>query len=242
MPEGPSIVIMREALEDFKNKKVIAASGNAKIDITRLQGKKIKNIKSWGKNLLIIFDSFFIRIHLLMFGKYLIDEAREIPPRLSLKVSKREFNLYNCSVKLIDGDPDDSYDWERDTMSDQWNPEKAYKSLKEQKNEMICDELLDQEIFAGVGNIIKNEVLFITKVHPESKIKNIPAKKLKEMISVTRNYCFDFYNWKKKFELRKHYLIYTKSICPRCNIKVIRKHTGKKDRRSFFCTNCQILY
>ena len=31
---------------------------------------------------------------------------------------------------------------------------------------MVCDALLDQTVFAGVGNIIKNEVLFRTGVHP----------------------------------------------------------------------------
>jgi endonuclease-8 len=242
MPEGPSIVIMKEALLVFKNKKVIKASGNAKIDFSKIQGRKILDMKSWGKHFLIIFDSFFLRIHLLMFGKYLINETKEMAPRMCLKFKSGEFNFYSCSIKLLEGHPDGIYDWESDTMSDQWNPKKAYTSLKAVKNQMICDGLMEQEIFAGVGNIIKNEALFITKVHPEAKIKNIPVKKLKEVITVAREYCFDFYKWKKAFELKKHYLIYNKSVCPLCSIKVVRKHTGEKDRRSFFCTSCQILY
>jgi endonuclease-8 len=81
MPEGPSIVIMKEALLVFKNKKVIKASGNAKIDFSKIQGRKILDMKSLGKHFLIIFDSFFLRIHLLMFGKYLINETKEMAPR-----------------------------------------------------------------------------------------------------------------------------------------------------------------
>ncbi|HRO68823.1 MAG TPA: hypothetical protein PK951_00545 [Chitinophagaceae bacterium] len=42
---------------------------------------------------------------------------------------------------------------------------------------MVCDALLDQEIFSGVGNIIKNEVLYRIRVHPESLIGDIPLKK-----------------------------------------------------------------
>jgi endonuclease VIII len=242
MPEGPSIVILKEDLRKFRNKKVMEVAGNAKIDLGRINGNKIVDFKSWGKHLLICFDDFFIRIHLLMYGRCLINEQKEISPRLSLKFKTGEINFYNCSVRIVEGPPDDIYDWEVDTMSEDWNPKKALKETRVRENEMICDVLLDQDVFAGAGNIIKNEVLFITRVQPESITGKIPLKKLKEIVTVTRNYCFDFYRWKKKFELRKHYLIYTKVICPRCGIKRVLKKTGKKERRSFFCTNCQVRY
>lgn len=32
MPEGPSIVLLREAITQFAGKKIIAVSGNSKID------------------------------------------------------------------------------------------------------------------------------------------------------------------------------------------------------------------
>jgi endonuclease VIII len=242
MPEGPSIVILKEELSVFERKKITDVSGNAKIDLQRLKGKKILEFRSWGKHLLIIFNGFYIRIHLLMFGKCLVNERKEVVPRLRMSFTKGEVNFYSCSVKLFDGDVSDAYDWRRDTMSEEWNPGLALKSLLENKQEMICDGLMNQEIFAGVGNIIKNESLFITKVHPETRIKNIPLKKLKEIVHTTREYCFDFYNWKKIFQLKKHFRIYNKGICPDCGSKIIRKHTGKGERRSFICKNCQILY
>jgi endonuclease-8 len=244
MPEGPSIVILREELSMFIGKKVSRVSGNAKIDLQRLKGKTIIDMKTWGKHFLICFDDFFIRIHLLMFGRYLINAQKEIPPRFSLGFrGGAEFNFYNCSVKLFEGQVSDLYNWETDTMSEEWNPQRAYRTILLQKEEMICDTLLDQDIFAGVGNIIKNEVLFITKVQPETKNKDLPARKLKEIVKVAREYCFDFLRWKRKFELKKHYQVHMKSICPRCNIKIILKRkTGKRERRSFFCSNCQYLY
>jgi endonuclease-8 len=101
---------------------------------------------------------------------------------------------------------------------------------------------LDQNIFTGVGNIIKNEVLFRTKIHPESKVGNIPQKKINELIKEARNYSFDFLKWKKKYVLRKHWLAHTKSICPTCNTPMTRKHLGKTHRRSFYCENCQVLH
>jgi endonuclease VIII len=243
MPEGPSIVILKEELTPFIGKKVLEVSGNAKIELSRMKNKKVLDVKSWGKHFLISFDSFFIRIHLLMFGRYLVNDRKEIAPRLHLRFKSGEVNFYSCSVKLIDGKAEDMYDWERDTMSDTWNPQKAYKSVQLEKNEMICDCLLDQEIFAGVGNIIKNEVLFRARVQPESLIKNIPAKKIKEIVALTPEYCFDFLRWKRKFELKKNYQVHTKKFCPVCNSKLsFKQKMGKRMRRSFYCPNCQVLY
>lgn len=242
MPEGPSIVILKEGAQQFIGKKILHVSGNSKIDLARIQGQTIIDLKSWGKHFLVCFKDFFLRIHLLMFGSYRINEQRELAPRLSMMFENGQFNFYSCSIKLIEGKTENIYDWELDTMSENWNSARALKSVRSLENSMICDALLDQNIFAGVGNIIKNEALFITKVHPEAKVKSIPVKKLKEIVSVTRDYCFDFYRWKKEYTLRAHWLIYRRSVCPRCNIKIKMKYIGMTDRQSFFCNNCQIFY
>ena len=107
---------------------------------------------------------------------------------------------------------------------------------------LSCDALLDQNIFSGSGNIIKNEVLFRIKVHPLSKVGALPAKQLNALVREARNYSFDFLEWKKAFVLKKHWLAHTKSTCPRCKIPLIKEYLGKTQRRSFFCNNCQELY
>jgi endonuclease VIII len=93
-----------------------------------------------------------------------------------------------------------------------------------------------------VGNIIKNEVLYRIHVHPETKVGNLPAEKVDEMIDEARIYSFQFLEWKKKYELKKHWLAHTKKTCLRCDLPFIKKITGVKKRRSFFCTNCQHLH
>jgi endonuclease-8 len=242
MPEGPSIVIAREELARFQGKKILAAEGNAKIEISRMVDKKILTIKSWGKHLLICFAGFFIRIHFLMFGSYRVNEKKETSPRLSLKFKSGEVNFYTCSVRLVEGNVDDIYDWQRDVMSDKWNPTKAKKSLSKLQTLSIADALLNQEIFSGVGNIIKNEVLFRVRVHPASEVHSIPSKKINEVIKEARQYSFDFYEWKKIFQLRKHWLIYKKRVCPRCDLPVNKEYVGLTRRLTFFCSNCQLRY
>ena len=209
--EGPSLIILKEEFKAFKGKKILEVSGNTKIEKERFKNKTVRDFKSWGKHFLICFDDFFIRIHFLMFGSYRVNETKEgRTPRLSLGFKRGEINFYTCSVKIVAGDPDDVYDWDVDVMSDKWNPKKALASLKKMKDTMVCDTLLDQNVFAGVGNIIKNEVLFRIKVHPESLVGALKSNQLKNIVQEARNYSFDFYKWKKIYQLRKHWLIYKK--------------------------------
>lgn len=245
MPEGPSIFILKELITPlFKNKKIINAIGNAKIDMSQLRNKKIIDIRCWGKQLLIFTKDTTIRIHLLMFGSYSIDEDKKPTRslRLCLVVPKHIIYFYTCSVRLLPADANTLYDWEADVLSDEWDPLKARKKLKAIPDTMICDALLDQQIFSGVGNIIKNEVLYRIKVHPENLIKAIPALKLSAVVKEARNYSFDFLKWKKEFTLKKHWLAHTKRICLRCNLPIIKKYCGKTKRRAFFCSGCQVRY
>jgi endonuclease-8 len=78
------------------------------------------------------------------------------------------------------------------------------------------------------------------RLHPETKVKNIPPSELKKLIAETKKFSLLFYEWRKVFLLRKHLDIYQKSICPRCGAKVKREKTGKRNRISHFCPVCQM--
>lgn len=242
MPEGPSIVILKEALQLFKEHKILKVEGNSKIDQMRLLHQQVLDIKSWGKHLLICFDDFTVKFHLLMFGSYTVNSKKDRVPRLSLTFANGYVNFYSCSVTLLEGYVDTLYDFTSDVMNENWDEKKALAKLKKMPERLICDALLDQDVFAGVGNIIKNETLYRVGIHPQSKVGNIAAKKLKEIIVEARNYSFDFLKWRKEFVLKKHYLIYNKKLCLKCNSKITRANTGTKNRRSFFCEQCQKLY
>lgn len=242
MPEGPSIVILKEEVLQFEGHEVISVSGNSIIGIERLQGLTVLSFKTWGKNFIICFNGFSIKIHLLLFGTYRINERKETQPRLSLVFDNGELNFYTCSIKFLECDVNSHYDWTADVMNEDWNPKSAKNKLEKIPDAMICDALLEQDVFSGVGNIIKNEVLYRVKIHPESLVGKIPKPKISEIIKEAVTYSFQFLEWKKQNELKKHWLAHSKTICFRCGLPLIKKQTGVKKRRSFFCTNCQNLY
>ncbi len=242
MPEGPSMVILKEEVAAFKGKKVIEVTGNSRIDQSRLLNKKIIDFKTWGKHFLICFKDFTVRVHFLLFGTYRINESKESPARLHLGFTNGELNFYAAAIVIIDEDLDEVYDWSADVMSDTWNPRSARKKVLAKPDEYACDALLDQDIFSGVGNIIKNEVLFRLKIHPLSRVGALPPRLLGEMIRQARIYSFEFLEWKKKFELKKHWLAHRQRICPRDKIPYNIGTLGKRKRKAYYCEQCMKRY
>lgn len=228
MPEGPSIIILKEIVQPFVGKTILHAEGiTQKLDVEELEGLKIIDFKSWGKHFLICLPDFTLRIHLLLFGTYMINERKSSTARLSLQFENGELNFYACSLLRIDEPLDEIYDWSADVLNIHWSRKKALEKLKNHPDKLVCDTLLDQHIFSGVGNIIKNEVLFRTHIHPESQIGKLPPSKLTEMIKEAVNYSFQFLEWKKAYTLKKHWLVYRQTVCPRDHIPIQKKKLGK---------------
>src|SRR4051812_21495495 len=142
MPEGPSIVILKELVKDFKGEKILEIGGNTRVDFSRLVGEKIVDFKSYGKNFFICFKNFSVKVHFMLFGSYRINERKETPARLSLHFKKGELNFYACSVKLVEEDLDKLYDWTADVMNENWNAAKARRKLKKQPGTLVVDALL----------------------------------------------------------------------------------------------------
>lgn len=244
--EGPSLYLAQQQLRPFKKKTILASVGNTKaIDPATLVGKEIQDIFSWGKHLVFQFDTFAIRIHFMLFGSFEAqveeiwitgDYRRAREPRLAFTFENGQINTYSCSIKIIESkNAKKDYDYSIDIMSSKWDPAGAYKRIKAQPEEEIADVLLDQEIFAGVGNMIKNEVLSRMKVAPQRKVSDLSPAKLKAIIADAQAFSKLFLKWRKKFELRQHLLVHRKGTCPYCGNKLMRAKTGKRVRWSYWC-------
>ena len=99
---------------------------------------------------------------------------------------------------------------------------------------MVCHALLDQRIFAGVGNAIKAEALFARSIHPESHVHALPHEVLAALVEETggksrlslegkRAYGSERYGWM---------LAYRRKVCPRCDALITTGSTGVLQRKS----------
>lgn len=244
MPEGPSLVILREESARFVGQAIVRADGNTKtVAPASLAGQPVLSMRSWGKHFIIETPALVLRIHFMLFGSYRIDQPKDSPARLALHFADGgALYFYACSVKPVEPDLDAAYDWDADIMSPTWDPAKARKKLRAQPATLVCDALLDQAIFAGVGNIIKNEVLFRIRLHPLSQVGALPAAKLRQLVEQARQYSFDFLAWKKQFVLKKHWLAHARTTCARCQLPLCKAHLGTARRRTFYCEHCQKRY
>lgn len=249
--EGPSLFLAAQQLKPFKSKIILEVNGNTKIGKERLLGQKVLDIFAWGKHLVFQFETFAMRVHFMLYGSFeaCVKEKmvtgdyprKNRPPRLQLLFKNGETIFFSCSLKFIESnDAKSLYDSSIDIMSPDWNADKALMIVKKLSENQIGDVLLDQSIFAGVGNIIKNEVLFMTQTLPTRTIKELSQDKLKEIIQKAQSFSHQFYKWRKRFVLREHYRVYRQSVCPVCQGKINRKKTGQRDRFSFYCTHCQL--
>jgi endonuclease-8 len=239
--EGPSLVIACEELKPFLKKKIKKARGSAKLPFSSFKGASLLRARSWGKHLLLFFSNTNLRIHFLMFGSYRIDDPRENRiPKLQLDYGDQKIYFYSCAIKEQPKGFEKAYDWSVDLMSPKWDPAQAVKALQKKPEAQVCDVLMDQNIFSGLGNIMKNEILFNLKMHPETQIQQLTPARQRKLVAESESYAWRFYEWKKANVLKRNWRIMRKKICPICEGKVKKKATGKLQRWSHFCSRCQI--
>ncbi|XP_070613563.1 endonuclease 8-like 3 isoform X3 [Erythrolamprus reginae] len=127
---------------------------------------------------------------------------------LNLVLFQSRRNTVECEDKIrILGD--------LDVCSSKFSFRRAESEIKKQKGRMLCDVLLDQTILPGVGNIIKNEALYDSGLHPIVKC------------------C------KMGLAISKHYRVYKRSTCHQCGGKIIVCRLGENNRMTYFCSQCQ---
>jgi endonuclease-8 len=243
MPEGPQIIFLKEQMEPFVGQPVLNAEGEAKnIPFAKINGQKVNAIMTFGKELFLCFPQCTIRIHLMFFGKYAINSELNRELRLRLTFETGEINFYACDCRLIPAPLNQLYDWTTDVMHPSFDAEKALAKMYRQPHRLICEALLDQGIFAGVGNGIKNEVLFRTHLHPESRVSEIPEVKLRNLIRGCVQLSAEYLQMLQEGTVAELWQVYRQKICLRDNIPLRKESIGKSGRSCYFCDKCQQLY
>jgi len=247
--EGPSLLILGEELEPFCGEKVLEVGGNTKQPKETLRGCVLQHVDTWGKQLFLTFAAprsrppIITKTHFLMFGSYRINNPRpQRFPRLQLTFKSGIVYFYACSIKFGAATYLEELDPGVDLMSSRWDCDHVFQLMQDKEEAFLCDLFLDQSVFAGSGNIVKNEVLFNIRLHPLTKLRQVPGKDWPKLAEAVHEYCWNFFAWKKNFELRKHWQVYRQSKCPLCNTKLVRQKLGKFARTTFYCPRHQALH
>jgi endonuclease VIII len=210
-----------------------------------LVGLKLNDVFAWGKHLVMQFDGFALRFHFLMFGAFEAqidgvwvtgDYRRQREPKLALSFENGVYRAFGCSLRPIPSRAArQGYDFGIDIMSAAWDERRVRKLLRATPSMEVGDALLDQQIFAGVGNIIKNEVLALVSLAPTRTVGSLSPARLRALVAETRVFAKQFYNWRRKFVLLKNLHTHRKRTCRYCGAPLRKAKTGKLQRWSYWC-------
>jgi endonuclease VIII len=241
MPEGPSILLLKDELQPFKGKIVKKAGGYGSMPTAWLKGKKLLDIKSWGKHLLLLFNNGAVKIHLGLFGDVLINERKKVNRSFYLEFAHGEINGYVVKASRLTQPLKDLYDWRTDILSPNFDRQYVKQLIKKKASSTIAGLLMDQDIFSGSGNKIRNEALYRAGIHPMSIVEKIPAMKISKLISETVKYARIFYNQLRKKGVHDFFEVYQQDYAADGS-RVTMKVLPKEKRKIFFSEHHQHLY
>ena len=103
MPEGPTILLMKEDLLKLEGKTVTNAKGSIISDKNIVVGEALKEVRTFGKLTFLVFEKFSFRIHLLMYGSYSLFEKKHLSHtlRLGLQFKNEEVYFYTRYLLFI---------------------------------------------------------------------------------------------------------------------------------------------
>jgi len=259
MVEGPTakayaIRIGREFDGEAVNDIFVKSLKRVRVPLTEFIGKKFVNADSFGKNILIFFNGLAIRVHLMMFGAihiYNVDERLLKPEkliRLLIKGDRKKLVVYNAPI--VEADRADillnslKEELGPDPLSKDWNREEALKRLKKFSNEKIGVVLLDQSVIAGIGNILRNEILFRAGINPERTVQSLSEREITRLIEECETLARQFLKLKvEKKRIKSLLQVYNnyRGTCKACGGKIKFYMQQPINRKTFVCINCQRL-
>nr|XP_034966371.1 endonuclease 8-like 2 [Zootoca vivipara] len=157
-------------------------------------------------------------------------------PRLVLHFDGGGFLVfYNCRIHSCSSPTAEPA---TDILSLEFDQEHALGALC--KAVPVCHTLLDQRYFSGLGNIIKNEALYLAKINPLSLGSLLPLPELRSLLDHAVRFTSEWF-LKKQQRGRQHWKIYQKETCPEGH-QVRKEAFGPPDglkRLTWWCPQCQ---
>ena len=275
MPEGDTIFRTARALgRALAGKPVTGFRSTYPLltrfdDETPLAGQTVEAVESRGKWLLIHFSGGgTLATHMLMSGSWHIYRPGERwqQPRVNMRIvlENSEYIAVGFRVpvaKMLK--PEELARAKKipapaiDVLSEEFNAEEVARRVMAHGGEEIADVLLHQEVLAGVGNVFKSEICFVTGVNPFCKVAALSGATVAGLIShaqklVAVNVLEDSgdaivtYGGRRRRTTHESdpgasLWVYGRSgePCRRCGEAVRRRIQGPDARVTFWCASCQ---
>lgn len=272
MPEMPEVETVRRGLMDLVNHKTIEdieirypAIINGDKDNFKeiLTGTKIINIRRRAKFLIFDFNNDYSMLsHLRMEGKYQVrDNISEFDKHVHVifhftdgsMLGYRDVRKFGRMQLVKTNDVFESKSLSKlgpEPLSDEFTFNNVYPRIIKRKKS-IKAVLLDQSVISGLGNIYVDEVLWMSKIHPETIANKLTKTEVEKIIkssndelkmaidaggTTIRSYV-DSRGNSGSFQFALNVYDQEGNPCKRCKTTI--KKIKVSGRGTHFCPNCQ---
>ena len=267
MPEGDTIARAAAALHRALAGATVTAfetglAGLARVDDdTPIAGRTIEASTAHGKHLLLRFSGgLTLRTHMRMHGSwhlYRHGERWQRPARaMRIRLDTAAWVAVAFDVPVAEFVRDAALTRHRplavlgpDLADPAFDRNAAAARLAAVADRPIGDALLDQRVAAGIGNVLRSEVLFLCGLHPQQPVGTIDAAGLARALDIAarliqRNARPDAgptRNTTGRTAPGEDLWVYgrTGRPCRRCGTAVRSAVPGVDGRRVYWCDTCQ---
>jgi endonuclease-8 len=274
MPEGDTIFRAARALHRALAGQTVTQFETqlpqlSRVDYdTPLAGRTVESVDAAGKWMRIYFSGDLILLtHMLMSGSWHIYRPGERwrRPRIQMRVAIHTppFVAVAFQVPIAEFHTSDTLDRRSrvrklgpDVLSEQFDPAGAIARLRTRPDLEVGDALLLQSLIAGLGNVFKSEVCFVSRVNPFRKVGDLSiadlgalagnARKLMSAnVSDTAGDKIVTYTGLRRTTGRadpsERLWVYKRrgEPCRVCGTAILAKKQGPDARTTFWCPECQ---
>jgi endonuclease-8 len=268
VPEGDTLARTAAGLRPYLVGRTVTAArtgGPGPVpQVGRLIGARVDAVDAIGKHLLVRFDNGLeLRTHLGMHGswhRYRPGERWRRPParaRLVLEVPGAVAVCFDApTVELFERRAEPIHPalsrLGPDLLDPAYDAGEALRRLRDpaRADRPVAEALLDQRAVAGIGNVIKNETLFIERVDPFARVGDLDdatltrlvasaARLLRENAAPTRGP--ERVTTGRDRQAVGPLWVYGRAgrPCRRCGSLVRSRRHGDPPRTTFWCPACQ---
>lgn len=225
-------------------------------------GRTVAAVDPYGKHFLMRFardgqSALTLHVHLQMEGSwhlYRHGERWRRPPARARAVVETDAFVAPCfdapTVELLTERELARHRWlgalGPDAMAEDFDAEAAVARLRARPADQIGVALLDQRALAGVGNVHKSEVLFLARLSPFARIRDLDdatlgalAREASALLRANRG------GWPRTTRPRarrgEELWAYGRAgkACRRCGARIALRRQGLAGRATYFCPTCQ---
>ena len=261
MPEGNTLHrLARRHTKDFAGcvVRVSSPQGRFARETRRLDRRRFRRAEAHGKHLFHFWQGGpIVHVHLGMAGEFSRFEGAAPQPRPTVRM---RLATRAVTVDLI-GPPTCELITEKerrailarlgpDPLRDDADPDRVLAELR-RRARPIGDALLDQRVIAGVGNIFRNEALFLAGIHPLRRSDRLSVAEWRRLWETTERLMrrglrpggLSTVDRREPAHAaaarpaRDAFYVYEREVCRRCGGAI--RQFPLSGRRMWACANCQ---